>query len=91
MSSHNSYKRQTKRFISSKKLRVSVIGLGFVGLSIALVNSKKGFTTIGVDVNKEKIRNLKKVIPDFFEPGIKNYLDYVFLGYNYKIADCHDS
>lgn len=76
LSSHNSYKRQTKRFISSKKLRVSVIGLGFVGLSIALVNSKKGFTTIGVDVNKEKIRNLKKGIPDFFEPGIENYLDY---------------
>jgi UDPglucose 6-dehydrogenase len=57
------------------KAKVSVIGLGFVGLSIALTNSKKNIPTIGVDIDKSKIENLKKGIPDFFEPKLQDYLD----------------
>ena len=34
-----------------KKPRISVIGLGFIGLSIAVTNTKKGFITKGVDVH----------------------------------------
>ncbi len=54
-----------------KKPRISVIGLGFVGLSIAVTNTKKGFITKGVDVDKTKIKNLKKGMPDFFEPNLQ--------------------
>lgn len=57
-----------------KKLRVSVMGLGFVGLSLAVTNAKKGFTTIGVDIEDSKISRLKKGEPDFFEPSLTNYL-----------------
>jgi len=57
------------------KARISVIGLGFVGLSIALTNAKKKISTIGVDVEKTKIENLNRGIPNFFEPGLQNYLD----------------
>ena len=46
--------------------KVSVIGLGFVGLSIALTNSKKQIPTIGVDIEKSKIEKLKSGIPDFY-------------------------
>ena len=57
-----------------KKLRISVIGLGFVGLSLAVTNAKKGFTTIGVDIEDKKISRLKKGNPYFFEPSLTNYL-----------------
>lgn len=57
-----------------KKLNISVIGLGFVGLSLSVTNAKRGFMTIGVDINEKKINNLKKGIPDFFEPKLKDML-----------------
>jgi len=34
--------------------KISVIGLGFVGLTLAVTNAQKGFSTIGVDNKKEK-------------------------------------
>ena len=53
------------------KNKISVIGLGFVGLSLATTNAKKGFDTIGVDIDSTKIERLKACKPDFFEPGMK--------------------
>ena len=44
--------------------KISVIGLGFVGLTLAVTNAQKGFLTIGVDNNKEKIENLNKWISE---------------------------
>jgi len=58
-----------------KKPKISIIGLGFVGLSITVTNAKKGFETVGVDVDKSKIENLKKGIPTFYEPKLQNFLD----------------
>ena len=58
----------------NNKPRISVIGLGFVGLSLSVANAKCGFSTIGVDINEQKVANLKKGIPDFFEPKLKNML-----------------
>ena len=49
---------------------ISVIGLGFVGLPLALANARAGFDTVGVDANGKKIAGLKASVPDFFEPGI---------------------
>jgi UDPglucose 6-dehydrogenase len=54
--------------------KISVIGLGFVGLTLAVVNAKKGFDTIGIDIDKEKIRKLKRGIPDFYEPKLEKFL-----------------
>ena len=58
-----------------KKPKISIIGLGFVGLSIAVTNAKKGFETIGVDIDKNKIENLNKGIVPFYEPKLQNFLD----------------
>jgi len=53
---------------------ISVIGLGFVGLSLAAINAQKGFHTIGIDKDLTKLRGLKKGNPDFYEPKLRNYL-----------------
>ena len=54
--------------------KISVIGLGFVGLTLAAVNAKKGFDTVGIDIDKEKIEKLKKGIPNFYEPKLEKFL-----------------
>ena len=41
------------------KITPCIIGLGYVGLPIALALSKK-FFTYGFDINNERIKNLKK-------------------------------
>jgi UDPglucose 6-dehydrogenase len=57
-----------------QRQKISVIGLGFVGLSLAVVNASKGFNTIAIDINKEKIQKLKSGMADFYEPNLENYL-----------------
>ena len=55
-------------------IRVTIIGLGFVGLSFASFLGSKGISVIGVDSNKKKIECLREGIPDFYEPKLEYYL-----------------
>lgn len=57
-----------------KKPKISVIGLGFLGLTLAVVNAKKGFDTIGIDIDSKKLKDLEEGIQDFYEPQLKTYL-----------------
>jgi len=55
-------------------IRVTIIGLGFVGLSFASFLGSKGVSVIGVDSNKKKIECLREGLPDFYEPKLEYYL-----------------
>lgn len=46
--------------IKSKKAIVSVIGLGYVGLPLALEIARGGFKIYGIDIDSVKVSNLKK-------------------------------
>ena len=48
-------KKQLLEKIKNKELTVGVVGLGYVGLPLAVEKAKAGFTTIGFDVQKEKV------------------------------------
>lgn len=54
--------------------KVTIIGLGFVGLSLASFLSSKKIKVIGIDSNEKKITRLKEGITDFFEPKLDYYL-----------------
>ena len=41
--------------IRSKEIVVGVVGLGYVGLPLAVEKAKAGYKTIGFDVQKEKV------------------------------------
>ena len=41
--------------IENREIIVGVIGLGYVGLPLAVEKAKAGFKTIGFDVQKEKV------------------------------------
>ena len=46
--------------IRSKKARVAVVGMGYVGLPLAVEFAKAGLTVVGVDVIKERIESLSR-------------------------------
>ena len=41
--------------IEERSITVGVVGLGYVGLPLAVEKAKAGFKTIGFDVQKEKV------------------------------------
>lgn len=53
---------------------ITVLGLGFVGLTTALGFSKKGFKVYGIDVNKERVNSIKKYEVPFYEPFLDDAL-----------------
>jgi len=46
--------------IISRKAKIGVIGLGYVGLPLAMAFAKKGFKVWGIDVDKNRVNRLKK-------------------------------
>ena len=55
-------------------LRVTIIGLGFVGLTLTSFLSSKKIKVIGIDSNQKKIDKLGKGCTDFFEPDLEKFL-----------------
>jgi UDP-N-acetyl-D-glucosamine dehydrogenase len=56
-----------KNKIINKKARIAVIGLGYVGLPLAVAFAQKGFKVLGIDTDAhriERIRNLKSYNAD---------------------------
>jgi UDP-N-acetyl-D-glucosamine dehydrogenase len=44
--------------IRSRRARVGIVGLGYVGLPLAVEFAKAGFTVTGIDVSEEKVRRV---------------------------------
>lgn len=53
-------KEELKRKIADRTARVHVIGLGYVGLSLAVELAKAGFTVRGIDVDLERVTRLNR-------------------------------
>jgi UDP-N-acetyl-D-glucosamine dehydrogenase len=49
-----------KEKILNKKATIAVIGLGYVGLPLAIEFAKAGFKVIGIDLNKDKVKSINK-------------------------------
>ncbi len=49
-----------KTKILKKKARIGIVGLGYVGLPIAVGYASKGFFTIGIDTDEKKVENLNQ-------------------------------
>ena len=46
--------------IKKKKITICIVGLGYVGLPLALRCVESGFSVIGLEINKEKIKQLSQ-------------------------------
>ncbi|HEY9166332.1 MAG TPA: nucleotide sugar dehydrogenase [Candidatus Kryptonia bacterium] len=56
----NSQIENLKMKIVNKTMRVGVIGLGYVGLPLAVEFASKGFETVGIDIDERKVTNVNK-------------------------------
>ncbi len=66
-----------KDLILSKKATVGIIGLGYVGLPLAIEILKKGFSVIGVDIDKTRVTRInqgRSFIDDVESHSLKNYV-----------------
>jgi UDP-N-acetyl-D-glucosamine dehydrogenase len=60
--------------ISNKELRIAVVGLGYVGLPMAVTIAKKGYKVLGLEVSKHAIENVnsgKNYIGDVDDNDLK--------------------
>lgn len=52
--------KELKKKILAKKAKVGIIGLGYVGLPLAIIFAKKGFKVFGIDIDKDRVERLNK-------------------------------
>jgi UDPglucose 6-dehydrogenase len=57
-----------------EKPKISVIGLGYVGLCTAVGFASKGYTVVSSDVDAGKVAKIKEGIPPFHEPRLPEML-----------------
>ena len=67
-------------------MNICVVGLGFVGLSMATVMASKGFTVRGIEIDQDKYSLIKKAEVPFFEPKVKDLL-LTTLGKQFEVTN----
>lgn len=67
---------------------ISVVGIGRVGLPLALVLAKEGFKVTGIDISEERLDSLKKGKVPFIEEGAESLLKKF---YNNGFVALHES
>lgn len=58
--------------------KVSIIGLGYIGLPTALMFASKGISVVGVDINKDLINSLRNKELTFEENGMDELFNIAF-------------
>ena len=64
--------KQLEQKIKDKSAQVSVIGLGYVGLPLAVELSKAGFSVTGIDTDIDRVHNVKNAIPYILDVEIND-------------------
>lgn len=67
-----------------KKMKINIVGLGYIGLPTALTMANAGYDVIGTDVNEELVEKLKKGevtfkengLQELFNEALKNKIDF---------------
>ena len=59
-----------------KTRKIAVLGLGFVGLTLAVVMADSGFSVLGVETQEAVVELLRRGVPHFYESGLANQLRF---------------
>ncbi|MDJ0270849.1 MAG: UDP-glucose/GDP-mannose dehydrogenase family protein [Aigarchaeota archaeon] len=57
--------------------KVAVIGLGYVGLTLACALASRCFQVTGLDVDEEKLEKIRRGTPPIYEEGLEPLLNHV--------------
>ena len=52
--------REFKKRIHKKEIKIAVVGLGYVGLPLAIAFAKKGFQVLGIEIDRDRLEHLKR-------------------------------
>ncbi len=66
-----------KNLIQAKKAKIGVIGLGYVGLPLAIEIAAKGFRITGIDIDEDRVRKINRgisFISDVDSATLKKYV-----------------
>lgn len=55
--------------------KICIIGLWHLGMVNAVGFAEKGFSVSGIELDRERLKKLKKGIPPLFEPGLKEKME----------------
>ena len=67
--------KELKKKIVNKTAKVSVIGLGYVGLPLAVEKAKAGFEVIGIERKRQRVNMVNKAknyISDIIDAELKS-------------------
>jgi len=65
---------------------ICVIGLGYVGLTLAVTLAKVQKPIFGIEIDETKVKKLSEGIPTLFEPDLENILKRVIKGGSLQIS-----
>ncbi len=81
--------KEKVEYTDIKIRNVTILGMGYVGLTLAVSLADVGFEVKGFDTNKELIKKLKEGKSHFYEKGLDQYLDRL-RGKNLNFVSCLD-
>ncbi len=85
------YIYREKRLAEDIRLRnITVFGLGYAGLTLAIALADSGFNVTGYDINEELIEQLRNKKAPFFEAGMQSVLEAV-VGRNLSLSTTSDN
>lgn len=67
--------------------RISVLGLGYIGLPTAIIAAENGYEVCGFDIDSEKVKNINSGEANILEPEIATRLQKVLNSNKFKAFD----
>lgn len=67
-------------------MNISVIGLGRVGLCMAVYFAHRGYNVVALDIDQRKLQLIRKGKSPFFEPGLEDMLNTVLRNGKIKVT-----
>ena len=77
---------EVEPFLNIKSRDVLILGMGYVGLTLAIILADEGFMVYGYDTNSQLIDDLKNKKMPFYERGMDKYLKKLVAN-NLKLVD----
>src|ERR1051326_324529 len=73
----NEHAQALEKKLQSKTAKIGIVGLGYVGLPLAVEFASKGFLTVGIDLDRNKVTSLaagKNYIQDIEDKKVEEVI-----------------